>query len=116
VVDPGDLPGVLLPALLLAIVTIATKFVTGWIAARSVSRTKIGALRAGALLSARGEFSVVIAGIVAVSLVLPPTFQAFVAAYVLITASAGPLLARFAEPIGWWWEQRPPRGRRTLEA
>ena len=116
VVDPGELPAVLLPAALLAIVTIATKFATGWIAARSVSGTALGALRAGALLSARGEFSVVIAGIVAVSLVLPPTFQAFVAAYVLITASAGPLLARFAEPIGWWWQQRPPRGRRTLEA
>ena len=115
VVDPGDLPGVLLPAALLAIVTIATKFLTGWIAAKSVQSTVIGSLRAGALLSARGEFSVVIAGIVAVSLVLPPTFQAFVAAYVLITASAGPLLARFAEPIGWWWEQRPPRRRRTLK-
>ena len=116
VVDPGELPAVLLPAALLAIVTIATKFATGWIAARSVSRTALGTLRAGALLSARGEFSVVIAGLVAVSLVLPPTFQAFVAAYVLITATAGPLLARFAEPIGWWWQQRPPRGRRTLEA
>ena len=116
VVDPGELPAVLLPAALLAVVTIGTKFITGWVAARSVRGTAIGALRAGALLSARGEFSVVIAGLVAVSLVLPSTFQAFVAAYVLITASAGPLLARFAEPIGWWWEQRPPRRRRTLEA
>lgn len=116
VVDPGELPAVILPALLLAVVTIATKFVTGWVAARSVRGTPIGALRAGALLSARGEFSVVIAGLVAVSFVLPSTFQAFVAAYVLITATAGPLLARFAEPIGWWWEQRPPRERRTLDA
>jgi CPA2 family monovalent cation:H+ antiporter-2 len=116
VVDPGELPAVLLPAALLAIITIATKFITGWVAARSIDGTIIGALRAGALLSARGEFSVVIAGLVAVSLVLPPNFQAFVAAYVLITASAGPLLARFVEPIGWWWEQRPPKGRRTLEA
>ncbi len=115
VVDPGELPAVLLPAAILAIVTIATKFATGWVAAQSVRGTTIGALRAGALLSARGEFSVVIAGLVAVSLVLPSTFQAFVAAYVLITASAGPLLARFAEPIGWWWEQRPSRRRRTLE-
>lgn len=115
VVDPAELPAVLLPAALLAVVTIGTKFITGWVAALSVKSTTIGALRAGALLSARGEFSVVIAGLVAVSLVLPPTFQAFVAAYVLITASAGPLLARFAEPMGWWWEQRPARQRRTLE-
>jgi len=115
VVDPGDLPAVLLPAAILAVVTIATKFLTGWIAARTVRGTNISALRAGALLSARGEFSVVIAGLVAVSLVLPPEFQAFVAAYVLITASAGPLLARFVEPLGWWWQQRPPRAGRTLE-
>lgn len=113
-VDPGDLPGVLLPALLLAAVTIVTKFVTGWFAARTVKGTPMGAMRAGALLAARGEFSVVIAGLVAVSLVLPPTFQAFVAAYVLITASTGPIIARFAEPIGWWWQQRPPRPRRRL--
>ncbi|MBM3689858.1 MAG: cation:proton antiporter [Actinobacteria bacterium] len=114
-VNPGDLPAVLLPAALLALVTIGTKFLTGWFAARTVGSTPIGTLRAGALLSARGEFSVVIAGLVAVSLVLPPQFQAFVAAYVLITASAGPLLARFAEPLGWWWQQRPPRAGRTLE-
>ena len=115
VVDPGELPAVLLPAAILAVITIATKFLTGWIAARTVRGTNISALRAGALLSARGEFSVVIAGLVAVSLVLPPEFQAFVAAYVLITASAGPLLARFVEPLGWWWQQRPPRAGRTLE-
>ena len=115
VVDPGELPAVLLPAAILAVITIATKFLTGWIAARTVRGTNISALRAGALLSARGEFSVVIAGLVAVGLVLPPEFQAFVAAYVLITASAGPLLARFVEPLGWWWQQRPPRAGRTLE-
>ncbi|MDP4689960.1 MAG: cation:proton antiporter [Candidatus Nanopelagicales bacterium] len=115
-VNPGDLPGVLIPAILLAIVTIGTKFITGWFAARTVKGTTMGALRAGALLSARGEFSVVIAGLVAVSLVLPPEFQALVAAYVLITASAGPILARFVEPFAWWWQQRPPRKRRRLDA
>ena len=114
-VNPGDLPGVLIPAILLAIVTIGTKFITGWFAARTVKGTTMGALRAGALLSARGEFSVVIAGLVAVSLVLPPEFQALVAAYVLITASAGPILARFVEPFAWWWQQRPPRKRRRLD-
>ena len=105
--DPADLPAVLLPAAILAVLTIATKVVTGWFAARSVESTTIGKLRAGALLSSRGEFSIVIAGLAAASTVLPPQFQAFVAAYVLITATAGPILARYAEPIGWWWEQRP---------
>jgi len=88
-------------------VTIATKFVTGWYASRTVGGGTISRLRAGALLSARGEFSVVIAGIAAVSTVLPGQFQAFVAAYVLITAGIAPVLARYAEPVGWWWDQRP---------
>lgn len=109
--DLSQLPSVLLPAAGLAIITIATKFLTGWFAAKSVEGGVISKLRAGALLSARGEFSVIIAGLVAVSGVLPPSFQAFVAAYVLITATAGPLLARWVEPIGWWWQQRPERVR-----
>lgn len=109
--DPADLPGVILPALILAIVTIATKFVTGWYASSTVNGSTISRLRAGALLSARGEFSVVIAGIAAVSTILPGQFQAFVATYVLITAAIGPVLARFAEPVGWWWDQRPVTGK-----
>lgn len=104
--DPADLPAVFLPALLLAVVTIATKFVTGWYASGTVDGGTISKLRAGALLSARGEFSVVIAGIAAVSTILPGEFQAFVAAYVLITAGIAPVLARYAEPVGWWWDQR----------
>ncbi len=115
-VDPGELPAMILPAILLAAVTIGTKFLTGWFAARTVSGTPMGAMRAGALLAARGEFSVVITGLVAVSLALPSNFLALVATYVLITATAGPVLARFAEPIGWWWTQRPSRRRRTLES
>ncbi len=109
--NPADLPGVILPALILAIITIATKFVTGWYASATVNGSTISRLRAGALLSARGEFSVVIAGIAAVSTILPGQFQAFVAAYVLITAAIGPVLARFAEPVGWWWDQRPRVGK-----
>ncbi len=109
--DISNLPAVLLPAAGLALLTIGTKFVTGWFAAATVEGGTISRLRAGALLSARGEFSVIIAGLVAVSGILPPTFQAFVAAYVLITAFAAPFLARWAEPIGWWWEQRPRRVR-----
>lgn len=105
--DVRDLPAVMGWALLLAVVTIGTKFLTGWFAARTVEGGTISRLRAGALLSARGEFSVIIAGLVAASGALPPQFAALVAAYVLLTAAAGPVLARFAEPIGWWWEQRP---------
>lgn len=102
-----EIPSMLIPAVFLAIITIATKFITGWIAANTVTDTTIGKLRAGALLSARGEFSVIIAGLAATSTLLPSSFQALVAGYILITATAGPILARFSEQVGWWWDQRP---------
>lgn len=104
--DPHEIPGVLPAALVLAAVTIATKHVVGWRAA-SGTPGSISALRAGALLSARGEFSVVVAGIAAMSPVLPPRFVALVTTYVLITAIAAPLLARFAEPLGQRFSRRP---------
>ena len=116
VTDVSEFPSVLLPALLLVVITVATKFATGWLASRTVEGGTISRMRAGALLAARGEFSVIIAGLVAVSGVLPPQFSALAAAYVIITATLGPLLAKYAEPIGWWWDQRPSKatGGRTL--
>lgn len=102
--DPGEIPGVLLPAAVLAVVTIATKFWVGWVAGSTVETpSRAGRLRAGALLSARGEFSVVIAGIVLASGVLLPSFAALVATYVLITATAAPLLARGVEMLARRW-------------
>ena len=93
----------------LVVVTVLTKFLTGWYASSRVGGGTISRLRAGALLSARGEFSVIIAGLVALSATLPGEFEALVAAYVLLTATLGPILARYIEPIGWWWDQRPVR-------
>ena len=58
-------------------------------------------MRAGATLVARGEFSIVIAALGA-GLVDGPELGALVAAYVLVTAIMGPLLAKFADRI------RPP--------
>jgi len=57
-----------------------------------------GELRAGAALVARGEFSIVIAGL-GVSAGLEPTLGAFSAAYVLFLAILGPMLARIIEPL-----------------
>lgn len=107
ITDPADMLRVLLPALLLAFVTITTKFLTGWIASSPGRPTTAGRLRAGALLSARGEFSVVIAGLVVASDALPDDFGPLVATYVLITATAAPILARYVERVGWWWDSRP---------
>lgn len=97
-IDPGDLPPVLLVAALLAIVTTMTKISTGRYAAKQLGVGPKGRDRAGMELIARGEFSIVIAGLAAgttVNAALAPT----AAAYVLILAVLGPLLAKFNPPI-----------------
>lgn len=90
---PSDLWPVLPAALLLAVVTAATKFATGWVAASHDGVLRKGRLRAGATLIARGEFSIIIAALAvgAGYTELGP----LAACYVLILAIAGPLIARF---------------------
>ncbi len=97
-VDPGTLPPVLLAATLLGIVTIATKIYTGWWAARRIGVGTRGRFRAGTALVARGEFSIVLAGL-AVGAGLEPRLAPLAAAYVLLTAVAGPILARVSDPV-----------------
>jgi CPA2 family monovalent cation:H+ antiporter-2 len=98
--DPADMPPVLLPALGLAVVTMATKVVTGYLAARRVGVAVPGRWRAGLGLMPRGEFSVVIAGL-AVGAGLEPALAPMATAYVLITVITGPLLARLPD-FAWF--------------
>lgn len=107
--DPRDIPAVLPMALLLAVVGIATKLLTGRLVGRDAGASSRGKLRAGALLISRGEFSVVIAGIVALSPIVPASLVPLATTYVLITAIAGPLLARLAEPWADGAERRRTR-------
>ena len=53
----------LVPALVLAVVTIGTKVLTGYLAARRAGIGEPGRWRAGFALTPRGEFSIVIAGL-----------------------------------------------------
>ena len=94
--DPGAILPVLPAALVLALLTTATKVGTGWFAARRDGVAVAGRLRAGTALVARGEFSIVIAGL-AVAAGLTEVGPV-ATAYVLVLAIAGPLLTRFAEP------------------
>jgi monovalent cation:H+ antiporter-2, CPA2 family len=94
--DPGSIPPVLLPALGLAAVTMGTKVLVGYVAARRAGIGRRGRWRAGAALTPRGEFSVVIAGL-AVTAGLRHELAALATAYVLITVVAGPVLARLAD-------------------
>jgi CPA2 family monovalent cation:H+ antiporter-2 len=78
-------------------VTALTKLGTGWWAARRAGIDPPGRWRAGATLVARGEFSIVIAGL-GVSAGLEPRLGPLSAAYVLLMAIVGPILARLVAP------------------
>ena len=97
-IDPADLVGVAVPALLLAIVTVLTKVATGWYAAGRTGVGPRGRMRAGTVMVARGEFSIVIAALGS-SLLDGPDLGALAACYVLITAIVGPLAAKFSDRI-----------------
>ena len=94
--DPTDIPDVALAAIAVAVVTGATKVGVGWWAARRVGVGRQGRLRTGALLVARGEFSIVIAGLAA-SLAGGQELAALSATYVLIMAVSGPIAAKIAD-------------------
>jgi CPA2 family monovalent cation:H+ antiporter-2 len=96
--DPGKLPPVLLPAGVLGLMTALTKLLTGWWAARRAGVDTPGGLRAGAALVARGEFSIVLAGL-GVSASLEPQLGPLAAAYVLLLAVLGPVLVRAVGPL-----------------
>ncbi|MEU8341592.1 potassium/proton antiporter membrane subunit, CPA2 family [Actinomadura meyerae] len=108
--DPSDLPPVLGIAALLAAAGIITKMGTGWIAAARAGIATTGRLRAGASLVPRGEFNIVIAGL-AVSAGTNPRLGPLAAAYVLILAVAGPVIARGTEPLAGLLRTRRARRR-----
>ena len=97
--DPSSIPPVLGWALVLAVITVMTKIVTGSWAAKRMGIARPGQLRAGAILIARGEFSIVIAGLAVASGAVPDELAALATAYVLIMAVFGPLAARYVEVL-----------------
>lgn len=96
-IDVGAIPGTVGAALLLFVITAAAKMFTGWLAARKTSGTS-GRLRAGTALVARGEFSIVIAGL-GVTAGIEGELGPLAATYVLLTAIAGPLLTRYSDVL-----------------
>lgn len=93
-IDPAALVPALPLAVTLGLVTGATKVLTGFWAARMAGIDQRGRLRAGFELIARGEFSIVIAGL---GTAIEPRLGPLSAAYVLFLAIAGPILARLAK-------------------
>ena len=104
--DPAKLPAVALPALVLAVVGILTKIATGWVAGRRAGVGRPARLRAGAALIPRGEFSIIVAGLVTVG-GSNSALSATTAAYVLVLAIIGPLAPRLLEPLAQRLGRRP---------
>jgi CPA2 family monovalent cation:H+ antiporter-2 len=113
--DPTSIPPVLGWALVLAVFTAATKMLTGIWAAKRAGIAVPGRFRAGAALIARGEFSIVIAGLAVASGAVPDELAALATAYVLIMAILGPLAARFVEPVVKAIRKAPGAPPRTSE-
>lgn len=109
-IDPSDLIDVAGWALLLAAVTALTKTATGWYAARRRGVVPRGRLRAGTVLIARGEFSIVIAALGA-DLADGAELGALAAGYVLVTAVLGPLATRFSDQLSALSARERPRPR-----
>ncbi len=97
-IRPDSLVDVIVPAVLLATVTGGTKLATGWLAAGRVGIAIPGRLRAGTVLIARGEFSIVIASLGAAA-ADGEELRALAAAYVLLTATAATVLTKHAERL-----------------
>ncbi len=93
-IDPAALLPSLPLALALGAITTVTKVLTGYWAGRTLDIDTRGGIRAGAELVARGEFSIVIAGLGGA---VEPRIGPLSAAYVLLMAIAGPVLARAAK-------------------
>ncbi len=111
--DPADMPPVILPALGLAVLTMATKVLTGYLAAKRVGIGLPGRLRAGLGLMPRGEFSIVIAGLAVGTVGIEPQLAPLATAYVLITVVTGPMLARLPD---YAWFKRQIRRRTAAPA
>ena len=93
-IDPASLTSVLGLAVALGLVTAVTKVLTGHWAAQRSGLGKRERLRAGSVLIARGEFSIVIA---ALGAGLEPKLGPLAAAYVLFLAILGPICARVTQ-------------------
>ena len=105
-VDPSTIPPVLVPALVLVVVATVGKLITGRVAARRFGASEGGRLRAGTLLIARGEFSIIIAEL-GVEAGLEPQLAPLATAVVFSLTILGPAAVHVAGTI----HRHAPRSR-----
>jgi monovalent cation:H+ antiporter-2, CPA2 family len=97
-IDPFSLGGAAWLAAGAAVLSLVGVVVAGMIVGRRANLSPVGSLNISFTLLARGEFSIIIADLAQAGGLLP-ILQPFAALYVLILASAAPLLAKESERI-----------------
>ncbi len=97
-IDPAQIPDVLPIAAGLLLVATFTKVLTGWWAAKRAGIASRGRMRTGTALVARGEFSIVIAGL-AIGSGIEEDLIPLAATFVLLSAIVGPILTKFADRL-----------------
>ena len=90
--DPRDIPEVLIQALLLTALGVATKWLTAWWAMKDETEGR-GIMRVAAILIPRGEFSIVIAGLAATT-TFAQELQSLTITYVILTTIVASLMIR----------------------
>lgn len=99
-VDTSELAGVWRPAVILALLAVPTKVLTGWVAGRADGLGSRASVALGFTLVPRGEFSIVLAGIAATAgLQQAP---ALITLFVLIVAILGTLSIQHAHTLTRW--------------
>ncbi len=97
-IDPFTLGGAAWLAVGAALLSLVGVVIAGLIVGRRAQLSTVGSLNTGFTLLARGEFSIIIVNL-ALAGGLMSVLQPFAALYVLILASASPLLAKESERI-----------------
>lgn len=101
-IDPSTIPPVLGIAVLLGLVTSATKYATGWWAARRLGSEVRARGVVGAALIPRGEFSIAIAGL-ATAVSIEDDLGSVTVAYVILTVVIGSVVTKvMARRVDRW--------------
>lgn len=109
-IDPRTFPDVWLPALLLALLAAAAKVAAGWLAGRRGGLSRRGAISLGLMLVARGEFSIILAGLALAAGM--DRLASLIALMVLALSLIGTAGLQFAPQIARWLF--PPRPEASL--
>ena len=103
-VETAELRKVWPAALLLALIAIPTKLITGWIGGVGEGLSRRGRLSLGLTLVPRGEFSIVIAGVAATAGIQQA--PALITLFVLLLAVVGTIGIQHAPALARWGSRR----------